>query len=338
MYSVTAPRHLTGYGTSQGALHKLQKMGITGKLLNWFKNYLQDRKQKVVMNGTSSNWRSITAGVPQGSILGPLIFLVYINDLADQVESNIRLYADDASLYITYQNPDEAAIILNEDLERVQTWAEKWLMTFNPNKTEALTFSRKHQIDTPPLFMNNNPINEVQQHTHLGLTLQQNGKWTEHLREVITRAKKRVDILRSFTHRLSRHSLQKLYMSFIRPILEYGSTVWDNCSQGMKTELEKVQLSAFRAITGGKRGTSHNNLYQETGIERLDESRRQKLTMFYKIQHDLTPQTLKELILNPHPREHNINSDPRKTSPHIKPQQNHTRILSSLQQPKHGTI
>ena len=251
----------------------------------------------MVINGTSSDWRKISAGVPQGSILGPLIFLTYINDLAEHVETNIRLYADDASLYITYQNADEAATLLNDDLARVQTWADKWLMTFNPSKTESLTFSRKHHIVTPPLIMNNAPINEVQQHTHLGLTLQQNGRWTEHLREMITRAKKRVDILRSLTYRLTRQSLQKLYTSFIRPILEYGSSVWDNCSQAMKLEVEKVQLSAIRAITGGKKGTSHNKLYQETGMEKLDERRqRQKLNMFYKIQHDLAPQTLKELI------------------------------------------
>ena len=112
------------------------------KLLDWFRNYLSGRKQKVVINGTSSNWRTISAGVPQGSILGPLIFLVYINDLADNIDTNIRLYADDASLYITYENANDAATILNEDLSKVQTWANRWLMTFNPSKTESLTFSR----------------------------------------------------------------------------------------------------------------------------------------------------------------------------------------------------
>ena len=140
--------------------------------------------------------------------------------------------------------------------------------------------SRKHQIAQPPLMMNDTPITEVEQHTHHGLTLQQNGRWTEHLKEVITRAKKRVDILRSLTYRFSRKSLQKLYTSFIRPILEYGSSVWDNCSQYMKLELEKVQLSALRAITGGKRGTSHENLYEETGIEKLKERRQRQNLCF----------------------------------------------------------
>ena len=125
-----------------GLLYKLQAAGVTGDALNRFKNYLADRKQRVVLPGTVSEWKFIRAGVPQGSILGPLLFLLYINDTVADIGSNIRLFADYTSLLITVDNPITAAENLNTDLDKISQWAATWLATFNPNKTEALLFSR----------------------------------------------------------------------------------------------------------------------------------------------------------------------------------------------------
>ena len=146
--------------------------GITGYVLQWFKNYLSGRKQRVVLPGIFSAWNFIKAGVPQGSILSPLLFLVYINDIVTDIGSNIGLFANDTSLYIVVDNPLVAAETLNADLEKISRWAATWLVTFNPNKSIALLFSRKvsHPLH-PPLFMENTPINEVEAHKHLGLFL-----------------------------------------------------------------------------------------------------------------------------------------------------------------------
>ena len=100
-------------------MFKLKSVGITDSRLDWFEDYLNNRKQRVVLPGATSRWTNIQAGVPQGSILGPLLFLVYINDIVDEINSNIRLFADDTSLYIIVENPIEAAIQLNADLEKV---------------------------------------------------------------------------------------------------------------------------------------------------------------------------------------------------------------------------
>ena len=96
----------------KGLIQKLQAAGITGTVLRWFTNYLKDRKQRVVIPGAKSNWNYIKAGVPQGSILGPILFLIYIHDIVSEIQSNIRLFADDTSLYVIVQNPDSAALCL----------------------------------------------------------------------------------------------------------------------------------------------------------------------------------------------------------------------------------
>ncbi len=128
---------------TNGLLFKLQSSGISGHLLNWFSSYLTRRKQRVVLPGVYSSWTTIKAGVPQGSILGPLLFLVYINDIVHNIGANIRLFADDTSLFLVVENPDVAARTLNYDLNTISNWAKKWLVTFNPNKTESILFSKK---------------------------------------------------------------------------------------------------------------------------------------------------------------------------------------------------
>ena len=128
-------------------LYKLEAAGVTGEVLKWFKSYLSDRRQRVVLPGVSSDWNYIRAGVPQGSFLGPLLFLLFINDIG----SNIRLFADDTSLFIIVDNAPDAAACLNSDLDRITRWAAMWLVSFNPSKTEALLLSRKlNNLQHPP--------------------------------------------------------------------------------------------------------------------------------------------------------------------------------------------
>ena len=105
-----------------GLLSKLKTIGISGKLLKWFQNYLTERMQRVVINGYTSEFKLVEAGVPQGSILGPLLFLIYINDIVRELDCNVRLFADDTSLYSAVENPVTAANLLNNNLGRVHSW------------------------------------------------------------------------------------------------------------------------------------------------------------------------------------------------------------------------
>ena len=129
-----------------GLVYKLERCGVSGQLLSLIRSFLKDRKQRAVLNGKSSVWGDIPAGVPQGSILGPLFFLVYINDLTENLKCNVKLFADDTSLFTVVQNPNTAANDMNHDLEAIKQWAQHWRMSFNPDPQKQaveIIFSRK---------------------------------------------------------------------------------------------------------------------------------------------------------------------------------------------------
>ena len=130
-----------------GLIYKLKRCGVSGQLLSLIKDFLKNRKQRTVLNGQSSSWEDVSAGVPQGSILGPLFFLVYINDLTADLKCNVKLFADDTSLFTIVQDSDTAASDMNHDLELISKWAHDWRMSFNPDPQKQaveLIFSKKN--------------------------------------------------------------------------------------------------------------------------------------------------------------------------------------------------
>ena len=185
----------------KGLVTKLKGAGINGKLLLWLQNYLTDRRQRVVIPGGKSGWSFTRAGVPQGSILGPLMFLIYINDIVNSIQSNIRLFADDTSLYLTVDHPETAAIALQHDISIITDWADKWLVNFNPAKTESLLISRKlTKPDHPTLTMLNEDITEVEMHKHLGVILSGDGSWHHHIDFIKAKAWQRINIMRKLKY------------------------------------------------------------------------------------------------------------------------------------------
>lgn len=276
---------------------KLQAAGVTGEFLAWFKSYLSDRRQRVVLPGVYSNWTSIQAGVPQGSILGPLLFLLYINDIVTDIGSNIRLFADDTSLFIVVENPAEAANCLN-NLEKITRWASTWLVTFNPTKTDSLLISRKtNRLNHPPLFMQHHQISEARYHKNLRLYFSSDYSWHQHINYITEKAWSRINVMRKLKFKLDRKSLETKYTTFIRPLLEYGDTIWDNCTQYEKYQLDKIQNEAARIATGATSLVFINSLYKEVGWESLEVRRnKHKLCLFYKMSNNLTPSYLSSLV------------------------------------------
>ena len=168
----------------RGLLHKLEQLGICGNLLKWLESYLKDRKQKVVINGKMSDPKSINASVPQGSILGPLLFLVYVNDLVDDLQTTPYLFADDTSLLATINPKNVVSTFsdMNNDLETLSNWANQWRVTFNASKTVYMIISNKSKVPRyPDLYLHGERLTKVTSHKHLGVTLTSNMSWNLHI-------------------------------------------------------------------------------------------------------------------------------------------------------------
>ena len=280
-----------------GLLFKLREHGFGDSLLTWFNSYLRNRKQKVVIQSAESNYLPLSAGVPQGSVLGPLLFLIYVNDITDSLLSLTRLYADDSSLYYSATSLKDIEGIINQDLKSVSSWAKQWLVDFNPNKTEAVIFSNKKDFDVPRLLFGNTLIKVVDHHKHLGLTLSSTGQWSNHINDILESASKILQIMRRLQFTLTRAALNQIYLSYVRPILEYSSIVWDGCTVVSSNSIEKLQNEAARIVTGLTRSVSLENLYKECGWEALSVRRNNsKLCFMYKVSNGLVPQFIEELI------------------------------------------
>ena len=281
----------------EGLLFKLNQYGIRNDLLEWFQDYLNNRQQRVLIGDSYSNFLNTNAGVPQGSVLGPLLFLVYVNDLMENMSCFVRLFADDSSLQYSSPYPAEIEIVLNHDLETLITWSKLWLMKFNPNKTNAMWYSHLQGNGYPELVFDNIPLNFIDRHKHLGITFQNDYKWTYHIENLVQTASKKIAVMRSLKYKLNRTTLSTLYIVFIRPVLEYADVVWDGCNEENSEKLEKLQLDAAKIVTGLPCYASRESLYQETGWEPLKERRfRHKLTFLYKIINGNAPLYLEDLL------------------------------------------
>ena len=171
-------------------MFKLRQNGIEGKLLEWLNSYISQRKRKVCIKSCFSGLKSIFAGVPQGSVLGPRLFLVYINDIAKHLLSLTRLYADDCSKFYTAAHIADIAGIINHDWQLLTSWARQWLVTFNPLKTEAVLFTLKKLDLFPQLLFDYIPINFVDSHNHLGVILSSTGQLHSHIETLSSRQQK----------------------------------------------------------------------------------------------------------------------------------------------------
>ena len=155
----------------------------------------------------------------------------------------------------------------------ISVWAKKWLVDFNPIKTVAMLFTLRPLDFLPILNFNDSIINFVESHKHLGITLTFNGQWHTHIETILCSAYKVLGIMRKLKYRFTRQALNQMYVSYVRPLLEYSSIVWDGCSEQDKTALERLQNEAARIVTGLTKSTSLVNLYKECGWDSLSKRR-----------------------------------------------------------------
>ena len=230
------------------------------------------------------------------------MFLIYINDLSDDLKSECKLFADDTSLFSVVNDINTSASDLNEDLEKIGNWSFKWKMNFNPDpnkQAQEIICSRKKTASLHPVvYFDNKPVKSSQIQKHLGMILDSNLSYEHHIKSILNKVNKTIGLLRKFQLILPRHSLITIYKTFIRPHLDYGDVIYDRAfNESFHQRLESIQYNAAIAITGTIRGTSSEKLFQELGLETL-KSRRwfRKLYLFYKILHSKSPSYLFNLI------------------------------------------
>ena len=196
-------------------IYKLKQNGISGKILNIIKDFLDSRKQRVVLNGQYSSWVNITARVPQGSILGSLFFVIYINDLSKTLSSNHKLLADDMSLFSLVHNLNTSLNNLNKDLKKINDWTTQWKMKINPDPTKPaqeviFPYKIKKPLDTPFNFNNIN-VKQTAFQNHLALILDSQLTFEEHLKTIFRKVYKNPETEKFLTKTIFNDSLQIFY-------------------------------------------------------------------------------------------------------------------------------
>ena len=259
--------------------------------------------------------------MPQGSVLGPLFFLVYINDLPENVSCSVKLFADDTSLFSVVKNEYDTGLDMNRDLEKIRMWAWQWKMLFNADKTEEVIFSWKRTKPHHPILkLGNEEVKTSSEHKHLGMILDHKLDFQSHIREVILKARRGIGLIKYLSKYVSREVLDQVYKLYIRPHLDYGDIIYHRFDPEMHLEitrkLEQVQYSAALAVTGTWRGTSRQKLYEELGWETLYHRRwYRRLTHFFCLRRSKSP----EYLFNEIPQERQLTYSLRNPSAYEQP-------------------
>lgn len=213
------------------------------------KDYLSDRQQQVLVNGVSSSPVSVLSGVPQGSVLAPLLFLIFINDLPIGLKCTVRLYADDCIIYHPVKCAEDVDV-MQTDLDRIVTWCTEWQMKLNISKCYRVQFTNKKNKVHSSLSLQNSKIQTVDTVKYLGVTLTETLDWTTHIDTIISKAYRLLYFFQRNFKDAPQALKETLYFTNIRPVLEYACTTWDPSTAILQEKLERVQRRASRFVTG----------------------------------------------------------------------------------------
>lgn len=274
-------------------LKKLQFYGIRDNALNWFSSYLSDRKQLVELKNVSSSLRHISTGVPQGSILGPLLFIIYMNDIHHASDLfHFILYADDttltASVSSAHQSLAHFSSLVNHELEKIRIWLSLNKLSLNISKSKFMVFRMKNKIlnyDQLDLKINNMRIERLSEFNFLGIMFNDTLSWKSHTDKISSKVAKFVGILTKLKHYLPTHILRTLYCSMVQSHFLYGILVW-----GFElSRLQKIQKKAIRVICNARYNAHTDPLFKLTNLPKiLDLFRASCLSFYFKfLKNDL---------------------------------------------------
>ena len=236
-------------------LEKLTSYGIDGCLLKWIKDFLIGRRQRVHINGEYSEWADVTSGVPQGSVLGPVLFVVYINDLPDVVESLSQLYADDTKVFSKVDSIERQKQI-QQDLDNLVNWADKWQLQFNSDKCHVLHLGYRNQHYSYHMRKHNSSekveLASSDYEKDLGILVDTDLSFSKHIETQVGKANRLVGLIRRLFTYLDKDMMRLLFCALVRPHLEFGNVAWSPRLKKDIEIIEKVQERATKVIPGMK--------------------------------------------------------------------------------------
>ena len=274
-------------------LHKLASYGIRGKALAWIKAFISNRRQKVVLGSVSSDWQPVLSGVPQGSVLGPLLFIIYINDLTDHLTNKTYLFADDTKMAKAI-NPSSVTadtLSLQTDIDSAFNWTDTWLMQLNSSKCKVMHLGKRnpnHPYTTPG--QDGNPrklLDSTTDERDLGVIISNDLKSTLQCNKAAAKASRIHGMLKKSIQSRKLPIWKLLYKTYIRPHLEFAATVWNPYLKNDISTLEAVQRKVTKTVTNIKH-LPYDNRCAAFNITKLDLRRtRGDLIQMYKISNDL---------------------------------------------------
>ena len=272
-------------------LNKLDFYGVRGKVNNWIKAFLSNRKQQVVLEGAKSSQEDVLSGVPQGTVLGPLLFLAYINDMPGCSDSNVRLFADDSLLYRVIQMPEDSKQ-LQLDLQALEQWEKEWLMSFNASKCSLIRICPKANDTKETNYMLHGQTLAVEEASkYLGVTLTSNLSWNKHVENVAAKGNRTLGFVKRNLRECTKPVKAASYTTLVRPVLEYASTIWDPTTDHNIKVLDQVQKRAARFVTNDYTTRTPGcvtRMQGELGWDTLQKRRLDsRLSMLYRIDHQL---------------------------------------------------
>ena len=275
-------------------LYKLNVYGVRGHALQWFTSYLSNRKQLVKVNDCNSDYVTINTGVPQGSILGPLLFLIYVNDLtrSSQIASFI-LYADDTNLFFSDKDVNSLIQKANTELEKVCHWFRANMLQLNSSKTKFMVFNRGKPLDrNVELKIDQEPIIKVDSVNFLGVILDDQLSWDKHILHITTKVSRNIGIMSKVRSFLPEHILRVLYCTLILPFFDYCNIIWGRARQKRMNRLFLLQKRAIRLCAGAHFRAHTHNLFQQLNVLPLDKLIDFKTGIFmHKFKNDFLPDT-----------------------------------------------
>ena len=276
---------------------KLHQYGIRSNVLRWVQAFLGNRSQSVVVEGEESDSVPVCSGVPQGSVLGPILFLIYINDLPDTITSKVRLFADDTALYLTIEGENDSAI-LQHDLDKLSMWEREWDMEFNPSKCQVIQVTGSRKPINATYRLHGLVLETVTCARYLGVDISSDLTWRSHVDRVTGSATKTLNFVRRNIKTKNPSVREMAYNTLVRPQLEYAAAVWDPHTKGKTSQVEKVQRRAARWVSCNYvRLASVTDMTETLGWRSLAQRRADaRLCLFYKIIHGLVAVPLPSYI------------------------------------------